>query len=82
MRTSLSTGPGGTVTKWLLLLLLTASWKATSFSSFSVSHPKLTTSTATLFFLSFFAILTSVSCNKTLHKLRLHSRVLRRWIKH
>ncbi len=39
-------------------------WKASSLSPFSSSLPKLTMSTATLFFFSFFAIFTSLSCTK------------------
>jgi hypothetical protein len=53
--------PGGIVTKWELSPLFALSTKAlktTSFGSLDSSSPKETTSTATLFFLSFLANLT------------------------
>mmetsp|Transcript_38192 Transcript_38192/g.93858 ORF Transcript_38192/g.93858 Transcript_38192/m.93858 type:complete len:310 (+) Transcript_38192:192-1121(+) len=52
-------GPGGTVRRLLFSLELTAAMKASNFSWFSAVSPKLTTSTATLFFLSFLPSLTS-----------------------
>ena len=55
--TSAKLAPGGTVTKLLLLFLFTAVMKASSFSAFSSTSPKLTTSTATLHLRSFFPTL-------------------------
>lgn len=51
--TSARLAPGGTVTRLLLLFLFTAPMNASSFSAFSSTSPKLTTSTATLHLRSF-----------------------------
>jgi len=47
-------GPGGTVRRFELSELFTAPMNASSFAWFSAVSPKLTTSTATLFFFNFF----------------------------
>lgn len=56
------TVPAGTVTRCELSLLSTAAMRASSFSALASSSPKLTMSSATLFFLSFLPILVSSSC--------------------
>jgi hypothetical protein len=57
--TSARLAPGGTVTRLLLLFLFTAPMNASSFSAFSSTSPKLTTSTATLHLRSFLPTETS-----------------------